>query len=130
MSDTPSWWLTPLGYQPWTTVIDELQGLRCAWADYTGFHHDEPPDALVEAPPFSHVWGWSPDRLVRIRVDIDQGVVAILTTTDKGGAGTELVDVVERIALPFDETQQPSRLIQVLGQSPLVFVAGPAASNA
>ena len=76
------------------------------------------------------MWGWSPDRLVRIRVDIDQGVVAILTTTDKGGAGTELVDVVERIALPFDETQQPSRLIQVLGQSPLVFVAGPAASNA
>jgi hypothetical protein len=78
----PSWWLTPLGYLPWAQVLAELQGLTCTWADYTGLHETDHLERLRTAPPYSHVWGWSDDRLVRVRVDVDEGVVAVLTSVD------------------------------------------------
>jgi hypothetical protein len=129
VTDT-GWWLTALGYRPWPEVFDQLAGLTCAWADYTGFHSGQNPAALVQAPPYSHVWGWSADRLVRVRVDVedgaDVGVVAVLTRdSGYGGGRAEPVQVVERVAAPFKDSFPPARLVQVIGPSPLVFVAGP-----
>jgi hypothetical protein len=121
----PSWWLTPLGYRPWQQVLAELQGLTCAWADYSGFHQTDDLDRLDDPPPYSHVWGWSADRLVRVRIDLDEGVGAILTPLDLARSTTTPVQVIERTALPFAPSHSPTRLIQVLGPDPLVFVAGP-----
>lgn len=125
----PSWWLTPLGYRPWPQVLAELQGLTCAWADYGGFHETDDLDRLSSPPPYSHLWGWSTDRLVRVRIDVDEGVVAVLTSADLARAKTVPVQVIERAALPFDSSRPATRLVQVLGPAPLVFVAGPASAT-
>jgi hypothetical protein len=125
----PSWWLTPLGYLPWAQVLAELQGLTCTWADYTGLHETDHLERLRTAPPYSHVWGWSDDRLVRVRVDVDEGVVAVLTRVDLARAATGPVRVIERTAVPFSPDRPLTRLIQVLGPTPLVFVAGPASGG-
>jgi hypothetical protein len=122
----PSWWLTPLGYRPWPQVLAELQGLTCAWADYSGFHETDDLDGLSSPPPYSHLWGWSAHRLVRVRIDVDEGVVAVLSPAELARPTTVPVEVIERTALPFDSARAPIRLVQVLGPAPLVFVAGPA----
>lgn len=134
MSDS-GWWLTALGYRPWTEAFDQLTDLTCAWADYTGFHFGQGPALLAEAPPYSHVWGWSRDRLVRIRVDVengaDFGVVAVLSRhPGVGDVRGEPVQVIEQLAAPFKASFPPTRLVQVIGPLPLVFVAGPVQDGA
>jgi hypothetical protein len=56
------------------------------------------------------LWAWSPERLVRVRVDGDHGVVGILTTEAVKWAGCksfEQVDVTEREATSFRDPPEP-----------------------
>jgi hypothetical protein len=84
-------WLIAHGRRPWTEIYSLLTGCTCAWADLDGFHAGPPPD---EAPLATHLWAWSPDRLLRIRVDGSDGITAELHLTDPGQG--EPVQVTER----------------------------------
>jgi hypothetical protein len=66
---------------------------------------------------------------VRVRVDVDEGVVAVLTTFDPGHGDAQPVEVIERVVMPFADGWSPTRLVHVFGPSPLAFVAGPTAET-
>lgn len=79
--------LTGYGRLAWANVERLLAGLSCAWADYEGFHVGRPCPG--QAPPYSHLWAWNDDatRLVRVRVDGDEGIVGELTNGSPLAAG-------------------------------------------
>lgn len=128
------------GPQPWSFVLDLATNLVCSWADNSGFHIGPCPG---EAPPYSHLWGWNADGsvLLRVRIDGDRGVPAVLTkaagTAPEAGGSTQTVRVTVRQALPWPKgekrikVQQPGvlegriDLIQVLGTMPMTFVHHP-----
>ena len=84
-------WLTAHGRHPWATISSLLSGCTCAWADLDGFHAGPPP----AGPPLAtHLWAWSPDRLLRIRLDGSDGIAAELHLTNPGNG--EPVQVTER----------------------------------
>jgi hypothetical protein len=84
-------WLTAHGRRPWDEISTVLSGCTCAWADLDGFHCGPPP----AGPPLAtHLWAWSADRLLRIRLDGNDGITAELHLTDPGNS--EPVQVAER----------------------------------
>jgi hypothetical protein len=120
-------WLTPHGRQSWTAISSMLSGCTCAWADLDGFHCEPAP---AEPPLATHLWAWSPDRLLRIRLDGTDGITAELhlTETDNG----ELVQVTEREAQTWPPREgrvsvddqwrgRTVRIYQVTGLMPLEF---------
>jgi hypothetical protein len=46
-----------------------------AWADYDGFHIGRLPDI---PPPYTHLWAWAEQWLLRARVDGAHAIVAVL----------------------------------------------------
>jgi hypothetical protein len=120
-----TWTLLGLGWQPWTRVVELCDGLTCSWGDYTGFHTGDCPPT---APPYSHVWGWSSDRFVRVRVDGDQGIVGLLTRTDadtwRPADVDEPVSIDISRAFSASKNRPPTWLLQVTGPSPVTFVSG------
>ena len=119
--------LRGLGRLPWDGVVSALEGLTCAWGDLDGFHRGTPPSA---APAYSHVWGWSPSRWARVRVDGPDGVVGVL---DAASDGTSVVTVrgpIETWSVDdgrfsegvLDWLDEPVRLLEVVGITPVTFV--------
>lgn len=123
---TPSWHLVGLGHVPWEQVRQACAGATCAWADYTGFHVMPGERLPTEVPPYSHLWAWSPRRLLRVRIDGDQGVVGILTEDPSPWPDApvrEPVEVIERQVRNFQD-DRTTTLFQVVGPMPVSFVAG------
>jgi hypothetical protein len=121
-------WLTPHGRQSWTAISSILSGCTCAWADLDGFHCEPAP----AGPPLAtHLWAWSPDRLLRIRLDGTDGIAAELHLTTRPGNG-EIVQVTEREAQTWPPREgrvsvddqwrgRTVRVFQVIGLMPLEF---------
>ena len=61
-----TYWLEGTGRTQWSEIQPQLEGMTCAWADLDGFHVEAVPR---EQPVTTHLWGWAPDRWVRVRVD-------------------------------------------------------------
>lgn len=100
----PPMYLKGYGRLSWSDARELTDGLKCAWADYQGFHVDQL--CPHEAPPYSHLWAWSEDfsRLVRVRIDEDEGIVGILSTAYADGATP--VDVVQSTGIPWGHDGQ------------------------
>jgi hypothetical protein len=120
-------WLAARGRQDWPLIVGLLGGCTCAWADLDGFHLGAPP---AEPPLATHLWAWSPDRLLRIRMDGSDGIVAELHLSDAGQG--EPVEVTERDAVTWmpddgrvsadDQWRgRPVRIYEVTGLMPLEF---------
>jgi len=116
------------GLVPWQQVRQLCAGLTCAWADYTGFPQGQCP---AQAPPYSHLWGWSATRLARVRIDGDLGVVGLLTTSPDPLPG-ETMNTEVRTDLAYainaaGNAGRPERtgFVRVIGPMPVTFVAGP-----
>ncbi|MGL5862187.1 MAG: hypothetical protein ACRCY9_13125 [Phycicoccus sp.] len=131
--------LIGLGMLDWEQIRDLCAASTCAWADYDGFHI-EPADQLPqEAPPYTHLWAWSPRHLIRVRLDGPGGVVGVLIPNTDGPDAhaemepatwphpqiSELATVVEHTVTNFKEDSGTTRLVQVVGPMPITFVAGP-----
>jgi hypothetical protein len=135
-----TWTLHGFGSLPWAEVQAVCAGMTCAWADYDGFQEGDCP---TQRPPYSHVWGWSPGRFVRVRVDGEQGVVGLLTVNQapaapahlggsaatSGGTGRMAAEPVEvNVVTATNATAGVAAgtvLLRVIGPMPLTFVAGP-----
>jgi hypothetical protein len=72
---TDSATLAGYGACNWTDLRAMLGDATAAWADYDGFHVGPPPQ---EAPPYSHLWAWRADWLLRARVEGQRAVVGVL----------------------------------------------------
>lgn len=72
------------GRLPWADLCTAVDGCTAAWADYDGFHIAHLPR---QAPPYTHVWAWSSDWLLRARIDAGHAVVAVLQTGDATPVG-------------------------------------------
>jgi hypothetical protein len=59
------------GRLPWNEIVALADGLECAWADLTGLRIGPTP---ATCPPYSHLWGWSADRWVAVRIDDGDGI--------------------------------------------------------
>jgi hypothetical protein len=121
-------WLTAHGRRPWLRVSTLLSGCTCAWADLDGFHCGPSP---VGPPLATHVWAWDTDRLLRIRLDGGDGIIAELHLTDPGSG--ETVQVTEwqtstwppregRVSAEDQWRGRTVRSYQVSGPTPLEFV--------
>jgi hypothetical protein len=121
------------GLVPWERVVELADGLSCAWADYQGFHLGRCPAA---APPSSHLWGWSGNRLLRVLVDGEQAIVGELLLAGPVDGGGESVTVAERQLRTYAPEDgrigaQPSgqlfpgvvHAVEVQGEMPVLFVA-------
>jgi|SRR5271157_974773 len=120
-------WLSAHGRHPWATISSLLSGCTCAWADLDGFHSGPPP----AGPPLAtHLWAWSPDRLLRIRLDGSDGIAAELHLTNPGNG--EPVQVTERETATWPPGEgrvsaedkwrgRAVRIYQVAGLMPLEF---------
>jgi hypothetical protein len=116
------------GRLPWPRVRELIGAQDCAWADLDGFQLGPAPDT---APPYSHLWSWSPGRWVRVRIDGAHGIVGILSPTGPGDdvevhlqpghPWRPLED--QRIApLPPTVLAEPWHLLVVGGLRPITFV--------
>ncbi|MDQ1248013.1 MAG: hypothetical protein QG597_2385 [Actinomycetota bacterium] len=111
----------------WAELLVLAEGLTCAWADHDDWQTGPCPDT---APAYTHLWGWSPDRLLRVRIDEADAVVAELTPD--GASGQEVPVRVVRPEKP--EPWARSRigddlvLVRTETNAPIGFAAfGPAA---
>jgi hypothetical protein len=68
-------WLTAHGRLSWLQTRVLLDETTCAWADLDGFHCEGPP---TDPPLTTHVWAWSDQRMLRLRVDGAEAVAAEL----------------------------------------------------
>ena len=87
--------------RPWVDVVALIGGLRWYWCDLDGQHADEALPA--EVPATTHMWGWGPQRWVRLRVDGEYAPGAILTGA--GHTGEEWVAATLSPPEPFEATQ-------------------------
>ena len=118
------------GFLPWDAVLELLDGMTCAWADFRGFHVGSPPP---QRPASTHLWGWSEGRWARLRVDGGGGSVVALLSSRPDASGDQ-VEIAERTtttwaggdqrvgALPEALTEQPVRLLSTVEPMPLTFV--------
>ncbi|GGL19451.1 hypothetical protein [Mangrovihabitans endophyticus] len=68
--------LQALGRISWETLAATLTTAQeTAWADYDGFHIGAPP---TQPPPYSHLWAWSTEWLIRVRLDAGTAIGAVL----------------------------------------------------
>lgn len=85
MSDPESnrpdqWYLRVEASTDWATVAAEMDGLPTAWADDSGLHVIDDGGRVSTAPRYcTHLWAWSADRLIRVRIDAGQYSCAVLT---------------------------------------------------
>jgi sugar phosphate isomerase/epimerase len=62
----------------WDQLVHMLGDAPAAFADYDGFHLGQVPDA---APPYTHLWSWTDDWLLRARIDGENVIVGTLALT-------------------------------------------------
>ncbi len=98
------------GRLSWGDVQREASGMLCAWADYAGFHIGEQCRSV--APPYTHLWAWTADhsKLMRVRIDGDEGIVGLLWADPPGVPAIE-VEVVSRTGLPWGDDGQLGRAL-------------------
>lgn len=123
------------GQLTWPDLRRVMVG-QAAWADYDGFHIGRPPET---APPYTHLWAWSAQWLLRARVDGERAIVAVLQTDREAPSGLtplESYDVrcirrqcrtwpggEQRVGpLAATVTDRPVELWQVDGERPVTFV--------
>ncbi|MEO3747200.1 hypothetical protein [Plantactinospora sp. B5E13] len=119
------------------TALHDTDGT--AWADYDGFHIGAAP---TSPPPYTHLWAWTADWLLRARLDGDAAIVGVLqtgTTTPQlphpgPPAATEPITYTIRHAhtWPANEnrvgplnptiTDRPADLYHTHGTHPITFV--------
>jgi hypothetical protein len=80
----------------WTELRAMLTHATAAWADYHGFHVGPPPQP---APPYTHLWAWTPDWLLRARVEGQQAVTGVLVL--RGDPPTVPADPVQTWQVDF-----------------------------
>ena len=99
----------------WTTLHELTNGWQAAWADTSGFHHSSLPARL---PATTHLWAWTTQRWLRVRVDADHWWASLLTTqpdtTPLWSASTTIDHVVVAPLRNWGHTQdgQPDRRIK------------------
>lgn len=110
------------GLLPWSEVRSYLGEATCTWQDLDGLHLAAAPDA---APIATHLWGWSPDRYFRARIDGEHAYLAALT---QGGDGVP-VNVITRPSLLRNtdyfvaEGDVPElELLEITGRTPATFL--------
>jgi hypothetical protein len=69
--------LTGTGWVSWGQITQALTGVECVWSDLEGVHAGPVPAAAPAGA--THLWGWTPDELHRVRVDDGQAILATLT---------------------------------------------------
>lgn len=80
-------WLDQRSGCSWADLPRELAGLRICWTDDLGIHVTDVDALPAQAPPTcTHIWGWSPTRLARVRIDNTRVWLAILHLVDTPGA--------------------------------------------
>jgi hypothetical protein len=130
--------LAGYGVRSWTELRAMLADTTAAWADYDGFHVGPPP---LEAPPYSHLWAWTADWLLRARIEGQRAVVGVLVLRGDppaGGSGpvqtwpVEYQRLTSRTWLATESRVGPiqdevaNRLVDqylLSGQRPTTFVA-------
>jgi hypothetical protein len=131
MTDTT---LHGYGRLDWAAARALLDGCACTWTDFDGIHlANTPPERLPVAA--THLWGWSADRLVRLRFDTGAVYTAVLGGTPGPGAVvTEHVTPVVRPVAPRPAADTRSgallpaaqgrkwQLTEIPGESPVTFV--------
>lgn len=132
--------LVGLGNVTWQLVHDVCAELTCAWADYGGFHIGECP---ISAPPYSHLWAWSSDgdTAVRVRIDAGRPIVGLLLVggqpVPRDAVLAEDVTIYGGVVRAWPTNDRSigkqgtgvltdMRTLDVIGQVPLRFIAGPA----
>jgi hypothetical protein len=142
--------LERLGELPWNTLRDRLTALTCAWADLHGFHLAPGTDLPTAIPVTTHLWAWDDNIAVRVRIDVDRALTAVLhthgehtpATADAHDGTLEHVRVRVRPGQAWDpadsqvgrpDTPLPEldfQLLEITGPSPATFVrATPRTSN-
>ncbi len=106
------------GRIPWVGLAAVLDEATTAWADYHGFHIGHAP---TEAPPYSHVWAWTGNWLLRARIDGSHAIVAVLCMAGPPPAGLptsvpERVHVTQRRSNTWpSETRRVGPLADTVG---------------
>jgi hypothetical protein len=116
------------GRLAWADLLTLAEGLPCAWADHDGWHTGACPDT---APAYTHLWGWSPDRLLRVRIDETEALVAELAPAGSSGQDVS-VRVLHPEPEPWAETLLGENLVVVRTETtaPIGFAAfGEAATS-
>lgn len=131
------------GRVDWDTARALLDGCACAWTDIDGVHlRDTPPRHLPTGA--SHLWGWSADRLARVRFDtgtcVEAGTVYVATLTLSGHGAAPGARLSERVTyerratilrpadderagpLPPEFYEYAWELFEVPGEAPITFV--------
>ncbi len=125
-------YLESWGEVEWSRLVDAAAGMTCAWADYRGFHIGTCPQ---EAPPYTHIWGWSADQQTLFRGRIDDRRVTV-GWLRMAGASVELVycvvrDVItwrpdhKRLQIEHDCVSYPHQMhaVEVIGPKPVAFIS-------
>jgi len=76
------------GRLTWRQLLDTLDGAPAAWADYEGFHIKPAPS---EPLPYTHLWAWTNQWLVRARIDVDTAITGALALTARPAAAPTAV---------------------------------------
>ncbi len=133
MTTTEAGRLEPISRRPWSTVLAALPtaAMRWLWADPSGVvqRDDLPP----RAPMTTHVWGWGQETWVRLRVDLDDAVGAVLRP-GADGPGTAVTycryaatvrdgrEVAAGMLHPDDLQGREMTILQVTGRAAMAFL--------
>jgi hypothetical protein len=128
--------LAGYGHMTWDAFRGLLGDAQAAWASYDGFHIGSAP---AEPPPYSHLWAWTSQWLIRARIDRGQVIAGALILASRPAvtepALAERVSYQRVTALtwaPGEERVGPMKasvagrqvdLYLVSGERPVTFVA-------
>jgi hypothetical protein len=70
--------LERLGRMPWRQARTLLPASTCAWADIDGFHILPAAELPHDSPHATHLWAWTANRCLRMRIDGTDALVAAL----------------------------------------------------
>jgi len=87
-------YLHTLGRTPYQSLAPALNGTTAAWADIDGWHIADPP---TNAPTATHLWAWSGDTAIRLRIDGQDAVGAALNDSPQHPAAIKSEEVTVRI---------------------------------
>lgn len=70
--------LIGFGRLTWDELLAVVGDAQAAWADYEGFHIGPAPR---RPPPYSHLWAWTSQWLLRARIDGSTAITGALVLT-------------------------------------------------
>jgi hypothetical protein len=128
--------LAGYGRMTWDAFCGLLGGAQAAWASYDGFHIGSAP---AEPPPYSHLWAWTEQWLIRARVEGVQVIAGALILRARPAALVPLMTEevsYERVTaqtwalgekrvgqMPPGLAGRQVEMFLVSGERPVVFVA-------